>query len=521
MASRLEEIRTQKINKLEQLKEHYDPFEFEKYKRDMSAEDFRKKYESLKDQEKKEEMVSLAGRIISVRGHGKLQFMDLKDQNGELQVVFRKDDIENFDIVKFISIGDIVGVKGHPMRTRAGELSVQVKEFLILSKNIMPLPEKWHGLQDPELKYRKRYVDFIMDDESRKAIIIRSQIIKEMRDILNKKGFLEIETPMLHSIVGGANAKPFMTHHNALDIPLNLRIAPELHLKRLIVGGFEKVYEIGRQFRNEGIDFKHNPEFTTMELYWAYADYEDVMDITEELLHEISNRVIGKEEIEYEGKTISLKRPWKRISMNDAVKAETGIDFSKLSNEEALELARKHNVELPYDGSRGKILVEFFDKYVEDKLIAPTFITKYPVEVSPLAKRDPKDKTVTNRFELFINGWEFANAFSELNDPFDQYERFKKQVELKDLGDEEANDMDYDFIEALETGLPPTGGLGIGIDRFAMLLSNKHSIRDVLAFPLLRPEISDLQKILDPDSIPKKESKKDKGKKKEGKKEEK
>jgi len=498
MTTRLEEVRQQKIQKLEELKKaSYNPYEFEKFAIDMDLGTFRKKFDYLKNEEQDKTQVSLASRIVTIRGHGKLQFMDLKDNDGHCQIVFKADEVSNFDLVKFIGTGDIVGVKGIPTRTKVGELSLLVKEFTILSKNIMPLPEKWHGLVDPELKYRKRYVDFIMDDESRNAVLTRSKVVWEMRKMLADKGFVEIETPMLHPLVGGANAKPFVTHHNALDIDLYLRIAPELHLKRLIVGGFNKVFEIGRNFRNEGIDFKHNPEFTTIELYWAYADYEDIMNLTEEIISGIVKKLTGSEVVEYEGKKINFARPWKRVSMVDAIKVETGIDFNKVDDKKAIELAREHKIDMPYDSSKGYVIAEFFGKYVEEKLVNPTFVTKYPVEVSPLAKRDPKNKEYTNRFELFINGWEFANAFSELNDPFDQYERFKRQLELKELGDKEACDMDYDFIEALETALPPTGGLGIGIDRLGMIVANKHSIRDILAFPLLRPEETTLQEILE------------------------
>lgn len=498
MVTRLEEVRNQKIEKLNQLKKlGLDPYKQEKYLRTIDIVSFRNKYNDLVNEEIAKDNVSLAGRIISIRGHGKLMFMDIKDFTGELQLVFRADALSNFELLKLIGIGDILGINGLPARTRVGELSVEVKDFVILSKNIMPLPEKWHGLQDPELKYRKRYVDFIMDNNSRDAVVVRSKILTQMRDLLAQKGFLEIETPILHSTVGGANAKPFITHHNTLDIDLYLRIAPELYLKRLIVGGFEKVFEIGRLFRNEGIDFKHNPEFTTMELYWAYADYEDVMNLTEELIYNILKSIRGTEILEYDGKTINIARPWKRLKMVDAVKDAIGIDFDKIDDKKALSLAKEHKIDVAFDSSKGNILAEFFGKYAEDKLIDPCFVIDYPVEVSPLSKRDPKNPVVTHRFELFINGWEFANAYSELNDPFDQYERFKKQVELKALGNTEACDMDYDFIEALEIGLPPTGGLGIGVDRLAMLASGKRSIRDILAFPLLRPDKSTLQLLLE------------------------
>lgn len=500
MSTRLEDIRLQKIEKLTKIKEiAYDPFEIEKYDVKDKILDLRSKYDTLKNEESGNAEHSIAGRVTGIRSYGKMMFIDLKDMTGKIQLLFRQESLgeKEYEIAKLIGSGDIAGAKGIVSRTKAGELSLHVKSFLILSKNIMPLPDSHFGLQDAELKYRKRYVDLNIDDSSKDTLIKRSKVIESVRKILQDKGFIEVETPMLNSLLGGASAKPFITHHNALDTDLYLRVAPELYLKRLTVGGLEKVFEIGKNFRNEGIDFKHNPEFTSMELYWAYADYEDIMNITEEIIKNAVLKANGTLELEYEGKKISFDGKWKRISMVEAVKEKTGIDFDKISDDEARELAKKHKIEVKYDTSKGKILSEFFGELVEKTLIEPTFVTKHPVETSPLAKRDPKNKAYTNRFELFINGWEIANAFSELNDPFDQYQRFKHQLELKAKGDDEANDMDYDFIEALETGLPPTGGLGIGIDRLVMLVTNRHSIQDVIAFPLMRNVKSTLQDILE------------------------
>ncbi len=494
MASRLEEIRNEKIKKLEALqKERYNPYEIEKFDKQFSTEQLRTKYNSIAQDTESKETVKTAGRVLSIRGHGKLYFLDLSDETGKIQVILRGDKTNHFDDYKYLGIGDFIGVTGTITKTNSGELSINTQDFLILSKNIMPLPDKWHGLEDAEIKYRKRYIDLAIDKTVRDKLFAKFKMIENIRKHLASKGFLEVETPVLHSLLSGASAKPFVTHHNALDIDMFLRIAPECYLKRLIVGGFEKVYEIGRNFRNEGIDFKHNPEFTMMELYWAYADYEDIMNLTEEIITEAFKQTTGKETLVYEGKEISLKRPWKRISMYQSVKDKTGYDFNKISEQEALDIAKKEAIEIEFDSSKGKILSLLFEKHVEHDLIQPTFVTQHPIEISPLAKINYKDQRYTQRFELFINTWEIANAFSELNDPFDQYNRLKKQVELKELGDEEANDMDYDFVEALETGLPPTGGLGIGIDRLAMLITDSHSIRDILAFPLLRPDKGTLQ----------------------------
>jgi len=513
MASRLEEVRNEKIRKLNELqKERYNPYEIEKFDKQIDIDKLLEKYKNIQNGQEVNDIVKTAGRVLSIRGHGKLFFLDLSDQTGKIQIVIREDKTKTFNDYKYIGAGDYLGVTGTITRTNSGELSIIVNDFLILSKNIMPLPDKWHGLEDPELRYRKRYIDLAIDKTVRDKLFAKFKMIENIRKHLASKGFLEVETPVLHSLLSGASAKPFVTHHNALDIDMYLRIAPECYLKRLLVGGFEKVYEIGRNFRNEGIDFKHNPEFTMMELYWAYADYEDIMNLTEEIICEAFKQTTGKETLIYEGKEINLKRPWKRISMYQSVKDATGYDFNKISEEEAKAIAKKEGIELEFDSSRGNILSLLFEKHVEETLIQPTFVTQHPIEISPLAKINYKDKRYTQRFELFINTWEIANAFSELNDPFDQYERLKKQVEQKEMGNEEANDMDYDFVEALETGLPPTGGLGIGIDRLAMLITDSHSIRDILAFPLLRPDKGTLQVLfesMDPSLVKKDENKKD------------
>lgn len=437
----------------------------------------------------KEISTTVAGRVMTKRGKGKVGFTHIQDGSGQIQLYVRKDEIgeEAYDIFKKIDIGDIVGVTGIVFKTNVGELSIHVKEFTLLSKSLRPLPEKYHGLQDIELRYRKRYLDLIMNEDSRETFITRSKIIKSMRDYLDELGFLEVETPMLHSIPGGANARPFETHHNALDIPLYMRIAIELHLKRLIVGGFEKVYEIGRVFRNEGISTRHNPEFTMIELYEAYADYKDIMELTENLIAHIAKDVLGNTTIQYGEHEVNLEPKWTRLHMVDAIKEHTGVDFwEEMTDEEARKLAKEHDVEITENMTYGHIVNEFFEQKVEDKLIQPTFIYGHPVEVSPLAKKNKNDERFTDRFELFIVGREHANAFTELNDPIDQRKRFEAQVAEREAGNEEAHLMDEDFLEALEYGMPPTGGLGIGIDRLVMLLTNSPSIRDVLLFPQMR-----------------------------------
>ncbi len=438
-------------------------------------------------------IVSVAGRIIFKRTFGKFMFIQIADITARLQVSLSVNEIEleKYEWFKnYVDTGDFVGIKGEMYTTKTGEITVKATEYTLLSKAMLPLPEKFHGVTDIELRYRQRYTDLIVNPEVKDSFIIRSKIISNVRKILEEKGYLEVETPILNTISGGATAKPFITHHNALNIDMYLRIALELNLKRLIVGGFDKVYEIGRVFRNEGMDISHNPEFTMLELYAAYEDFHDMMDITEELFSRTAKEVLGTTKIEYQGQNIDLAPGWKRITMVDSIKEVTGIDFNEiLTDEEAVKLAKEKGIEIPdkTKETRGDVISLFFDEYVEKTLIQPTFIYEYPVEISPLAKKCPNNKKMTERFEVFICGREYGNAFSELNDPIDQYERFKKQVEAREAGDEEAGMMDEDYIQALEIGLPPTGGLGIGIDRMVMLLTNAASIRDVLLFPTMKP----------------------------------
>ena len=422
---------------------------------------------------------------------GKASFCHIQDGEGKIQSYVSINDLgeESYQQFKEDDIGDIIGIKGFVFKTKTGEISIHAKEVTLLSKSLRPLPEKYHGLKDTELRYRQRYVDLIMNPEVRDTFIIRSKIISKIRRILDEKGYLEVETPILNTISGGATAKPFITHHNTLDMDMYLRIATELNLKRLIVGGYEKVYEIGRIFRNEGMDIRHNPEFTSIEFYAAYQDYHDMMDICEEIFVETAKEVLGTTKITYQGMDIDLTPSWKRITMIDSIKEVTGVDFNTIqTDEEAVKLARERGLEVdPIKETRGDVISLFFDEYVEKTLIQPTFIYEYPVEISPLAKRSKMDPRLTERFELFIGGREYGNAFSELNDPIDQYERFKKQVEAREAGDEEAGMMDEDFVMALEYGMPPTGGIGIGIDRLIMLLTDSASIRDVLLFPTMKP----------------------------------
>lgn len=439
--------------------------------------------------DEKEESVTIAGRIMTKRGKGKAGFAHIQDLSGQIQIYVRKDAIgeEAYEIFNTADLGDIVGVTGDVFKTKVGELSVKVKSFELLTKSLRPLPDKFHGLKDIEQRYRQRYVDLIMSQESKKTFITRSKIIQSMRRYLDDQGYLEVETPTMHSIPGGASARPFITHHNALDMPLYMRIAIELHLKRLIVGGLEKVYEIGRVFRNEGISTRHNPEFTMIELYEAYADYQDIMALTENVIAHIAKEVLGTTTVQYGEYEVNLEPKWTRLHMVDAIKEYTGADFWKeMSVEEARELAKEHNVEINEHMQYGHIVNEFFEQKVEEKLIQPTFIYGHPVEISPLAKKNDEDSRFTDRFELFIVAREHANAFTELNDPIDQKERFESQLKEREQGNDEAHMMDEDFIEALEYGMPPTGGLGIGIDRLVMLLTNSPSIRDVLLFPQMR-----------------------------------
>ena len=475
-------LRRQKLEDLRQAGK--DPFVYEKYDVTEYSQEIKVKYEAYEGK-----IVSVAGRIMSKRGHGKIMFLDLQDSQGRIQLFARKDVLEDsYEDVKAWDIGDIVGIKGEVFTTKAGEISIRLTSAALLSKSLQILPEKFHGLKDMDLRYRQRYVDLIVNPENREVFIKRSKIIKAVREYLDNLGFLEVDTPILGTVAGGANARPFLTHHNALDIDMQLRIANELFLKRLIVGGFDKVYEMGKMFRNEGIDTRHNPEFTNIELYQAYTDYEEMMRITENLFAYVAEKVLGSAKINYQGVDLDLTPPWKRITMHDAVKEYAGIDFDDIkTDEEALELAKEHGIKSEAFWTRGHVLSELFEKYCEEKLVQPTFVLGHPVEISPLSKRNPVHPEITQRFEAFINTWEFANAFSELNDPIDQKERFEKQLADKEEGDDEAHPMDYDFINALEVGLPPTGGLGIGIDRMIMLLTDQASIRDVLLFPTMKP----------------------------------
>ena len=475
----------------DKLKEHQgggrDPFQITKYEVTHDSAAIKADFDAMEGSQ-----VSLAGRLMSKRGMGKVSFCDLQDKSGRIQLYARRDEMdgEEYDRFKKLDIGDIVGVKGIVFRTQRGEMSIRVEAVTLLSKSLLPLPEKFHGLTNTELRYRQRYVDLIVNPEVKRNFIIRSQFIKHVRDFLDGRGYMEVETPVLNTISGGATARPFITHHNTLDIDMFMRIATELPLKRLIVGGLDRVYEIGRIFRNEGMDPKHNPEFTTVELYQAYADFNDMMDLFEDLLSSAAQKILGTYQVEWQGEQIDLTPGWPRMPMHEAVKQYCGIDFMAInSDEEAVAAAKSIGVELPEtaDKTWGNALYECFDQKVEEKLIQPTFITMHPVDVSPLAKRSPKDPRLTERFELFICHSEMGNAFSELNDPIDQRERFQKQVELRDKGDDEAGMMDDDFITALEYGLPPTGGLGIGIDRCVMMLTNSDSIREVILFPTMKP----------------------------------
>ncbi|WP_249872188.1 lysine--tRNA ligase [Oceanobacillus saliphilus] len=467
-----------------------DPFGG-KYTRTHLAEELIEKYDNYSKEELEgmTDKVTIAGRMMTKRGKGKAGFAHVQDMSGQIQLYARKDAIgeDAYEVFKTTDLGDIVGITGVMFKTNVGELSVKATEFELLTKSLRPLPEKYHGLKDIEQRYRQRYLDLITNMESRETFVLRSKIIQSMREYLNGQGFLEVETPMMHSIPGGASARPFVTHHNALDIELYMRIAIELHLKRLIVGGMEKVYEIGRVFRNEGVSTRHNPEFTMIELYEAYADYHDIMALTENVVAHIAKDVIGSTKITYGDYEIELEPEWTRLHMVDAVKEKTGVDFwQHMNDEEARALAKEHGVEIKDTMTFGHVLNEFFEQKVEETLIQPTFIYGHPVEISPLAKKNKEDERFTDRFELFIVGREHANAFSELNDPIDQRERFEAQVKERDAGNDEAHFMDDDFLEALEYGMPPTGGLGIGIDRLVMLLTNSPSIRDVLLFPQMR-----------------------------------
>ncbi|MCI2804279.1 lysine--tRNA ligase [Staphylococcus pettenkoferi] len=484
------QVRRQKLQELYDL--GIDPFG-QKFDRTDVAEPLHEQWDQYSKEELKEKEdeshVTVAGRIMTKRGKGKVGFAHIQDLTGQIQLYVRKDQIgeDQFAIWKSADLGDIVGIEGVMFKTNTGELSVKAKDFTLLTKALRPLPDKHHGLQDIEQRYRQRYLDLITNQDSTQTFINRSKILQEMRNFLNKKGFLEVETPMMHQIAGGAAARPFVTHHNALDATLYMRIAIELHLKRLIIGGLEKVYEIGRVFRNEGVSTRHNPEFTMIELYEAYADFHDMMDITESMVRHIAQEVLGETTIPYGEEQVDLGSSWKRVHMVDAVKEATGVNFYDVkSDEEARDLAKEHGVEITDHMKYGHIVNEFFEQKVEESLIQPTFVYGHPIEISPLAKKNPEDPRFTDRFELFIVGREHANAFTELNDPIDQRARFEAQLQEREEGNDEAHEMDEDFLEALEYGMPPTGGLGVGIDRLVMLLTNSPSIRDVLLFPYMR-----------------------------------
>ena len=482
--SEIRQIRRDKLARLQS--EGRDPFEITKYTRTAYSADIKDNFEAMENQD-----VSVAGRIMSKRDMGKAFFADLQDGKGRIQLYVRVNDLgeEAFNEFKKWDIGDIIGAEGFAFRTRRGEISVHCKKVQLLSKSLLPLPEKFHGLTDLETRYRQRYVDLIVNPEVRRNFEIRSKFIRHMQAYLDARGYIEVETPVLNTISGGATARPFITHHNTLNIDMYMRIATELNLKRLVVGGMERVYEIGRIFRNEGMDTKHNPEFTTVELYEAYADFHDMMDIAEGIFSTAADKLLGTYEVQWQGQTVNLAPGWRRLTMIDAVKEYAGVDFGAISDDaEAVAAARAKGVDMDkVEPTWGNALYECFDQLVEDKLIQPTFITMYPVEVSPLTKRSPADKRLTERFELFVCGCEMANAFSELNDPIDQKARFEKQVEMREKGDDEAGMMDTDYITALEYGLPPTGGMGIGVDRAVMLLTGASSIRDVILFPTMRP----------------------------------
>ena len=483
--SQLTKVRRDKLRELQE--SGNDPFQITKYEVNNDSANIKANFDALEGSQ-----VSIAGRLMSKRGMGKVSFCDLQDKSGRIQLYARRDEMDEAEYNRFkkFDIGDIVGVKGVVFRTQRGEMSVRVETVTLLSKSLLPLPEKFHGLTNTELRYRQRYVDLIVNPEVKRTFVLRSQFVKHVRDFLDGRGYMEVETPVLNTISGGATARPFITHHNTLDIDMYMRIATELNLKRLTVGGFERVYEIGRIFRNEGMDPKHNPEFTTVELYESYADFNDMMDLFEDLLTSAAQKLLGTYQLEWQGEQIDLTPGWPRLPMHEAVKQYTGLDFMAItSDEEAVAAAKSIGVELPEtaDPTWGNALYEVFDQRVEEKLVQPTFITMHPVDVSPLAKRSPKDPRLTERFELFICRSEMGNAFSELNDPIDQRQRFQKQVELRDKGDDEAGMMDEDFITALEYGLPPTGGLGIGIDRCVMMLTNSDSIREVILFPTMKP----------------------------------
>ena len=482
--NRLMQVRMDKLKELQE--SGNDPFEITKYDRTEFSRQIKENYEQYEGKD-----VSVAGRIMAKRIMGKASFCTIQDSEGKIQSYVSINDLgeESYKAFKTFDIGDIIGLKGFVFKTKTEEISIHAKEVVLLTKSLRDLPEKFHGLKDIDLRYRQRYVDLIVNPEVKETFLLRSKILKEVKNYLDENGYLEVDTPILNTIAGGATARPFITHHNTLDMDMYLRIANELYLKRLIVGGFDRVYEMGRMFRNEGMDIKHNPEFTNIEMYAAYQDYNDMMDLTENLIRTVSNKVLGTAKINYQGTDIDLESAWRRVTMIDSIKEVTGVDFNSINtDEEAIAIAKEKGVELEESKqNRGYVINAFFEEFVEETLIQPTFIYDYPVEVSPLTKRKPSDKRLVERFEVFIGGREYGNAYSELNDPIDQKGRFLEQLRQKEAGDEEANDMDDDFIQALEYGMPPTGGLGIGIDRLVMLLTDSASIRDVILFPTMKP----------------------------------
>ncbi|MBS7528803.1 lysine--tRNA ligase [Fusibacter paucivorans] len=478
------QIRREKLAKLREMGK--DPFKIEKYERTHFSKEIVENFETFDGK-----IVAVAGRIMANRGMGKASFIDIQDSEGRIQSYVRKDEIgeESYADFKLYDIGDIVGVRGLVFKTKKDEISIRAEEVVLLSKSLQILPEKWHGLKDQELRYRQRYVDLIVNPEVKDKFLMRSKIIKSMKQYFDDQGFVEVDTPVLSTIAGGASAKPFITHHNTLDIDMYMRIANELYLKRLIVGGFDRVYEMGKMFRNEGMSVKHNPEYTAVELYAAYQDYNFMMELTENVVAYCCEAVHGTTVVDYQGTKIDFKPPWIRASMHDLVEKKTGVDFYAFTtDEEARKVAKEQlRLEIEKHFTKGQLVNLAFEEFCENDLVQPTFVLHHPVEVSPLAKRNPDNPAITNRFEAFANTWEIANAFSELNDPIDQKERFVEQLRQRELGDEEAQMMDEDFVNALEVGLPPTGGLGIGVDRLIMLLTDSTSIRDVLLFPTMKP----------------------------------
>ncbi len=476
-------IRRLKLQELQQNQK--DPFKIIKYNVTHNSREITDNFDKLEGAH-----VSIAGRLMSKRGMGKASFCDLQDREGKIQLYVKIDDVgaEVYEDFKKFDIGDIVGVEGSVFKTHKGEISIKTEKIVLLAKSLQPLPEKWHGLKDVDLRYRQRYVDLIINPDVKNTFVTRSRIIKAIRRFLDERGFLEVDTPMLNTIQGGATAKPFVTHHNTLDMDMYLRIAPELYLKRLIVGGLEKVYEMGRMFRNEGMSIKHNPEFTMMEVYEAYNDYKGMMELTENLISTVAQEVLGTTKVLYQGQEVDLTAPWNRMTMREAVLKYSGVDFDLIdTDEEARAAARDKKLHVDNKLLKGEVMSLMFEELAEEHLIQPTFIIGYPVEISPLAKRKPDRPELTERFELFITGREMANAYSELNDPLDQKDRFMQQVMKRESGDDEASMMDDDYINALEYGMPPTGGLGIGVDRLIMLLTDSYSIRDILLFPTMKP----------------------------------